>query len=184
MPLLWEKSVGDSMEIVENIKTILETLVALGILIAGFSGFKLFKYKINSEDRRLYLENCITVRKTLGKILQHGNADLINVETLSLAYQNALLYLDSEISDFVKEVLDFTTELHVCCKQNNPVGEVKTQNAEKIGEILSTLDKYNKKSIEIYRHHIVSEPIKDIKNWFKKINPLSNFRINKSKAKS
>lgn len=172
------------MEIVENIKTILETLVALGILIAGFSGFKLFKYKVNSEDRRLYLENCITVRKTLCKILKHGNADLTNVETLSLAYQNALLYLDSEISDFVKEVLDFTTKLHVCCMQNNPVGEVKTQNAEKIGEILSTLDKYNKKSIEIYRHHIVSEPLKDIKDWFAKRNPLLHLITDKPKTKS
>lgn len=183
MPLLWEKSVGDSMEIVENIKTILETLVALGILIAVFSGFKLFKYKINSEDRRLYLENCITVRKTLGKILQYGNADLTNIETLSLAYQNALLYLDKRISDFISEVLDLVTELHVCCIQNNPVGDRRTQNAKKIEEILSALDKYNKKSIEIYRHHIVSEPLKDIKDWFAKRNPLLHLITNKPKTK-
>ena len=55
------------MEFWENAKTILETLVALGILVAGFSGFKLFKYKVNSEDRKLYLENCLVVRKVLGK---------------------------------------------------------------------------------------------------------------------
>lgn len=172
------------MEFWENAKTILETLVALGILVAGFSGFKLFKYKVNSEDRKLYLENCLVVRKVLGKILQYSNADLEDVETLSIAYQNALLYLDKEISDFISEVIDLVTELHVCCIQNNPIGDKRTQNAEKIGKILSALDKYNKKSIDVYRHHIVSEPIKDFKNWFKKINPLSHLRTNKPKAKS
>ena len=156
------------MEFWENAKTILETLVAFGILIAGVSGFKLFKYKVNSEDGKLYLENCIAVRKILGKISQYSNADLKDVETLSIAYQNALLYLDKEISDFISEVLDLVTELYVCCIQNNPVGDEKTQNAEKIGEVLSALDKYNKKSIDVYRHHIVSEPLKDFKNWFKK----------------
>ncbi len=172
------------MEFWENAKTILETLVAFGILIAGFSGFKLFKYKVNSEDRKLYLENCLSVRKVLGKITQYSNADLKDVDTLSIAYQNALLYLDKEISDFISEVLDLVKKLHVCCIQNNPVGAKRTQNAEKIGEILSALDKYNKKSIDVYRHHIVSEPLKDFKNWFKKINPLSYLRTNKPKTKS
>ena len=58
------------MEYWENIKTILETLVASCILIASLQGFKLFKYKINSEDRKLYLENCLAVRKVLGKYIK------------------------------------------------------------------------------------------------------------------
>lgn len=172
------------MEIVENIKTILETLVALGILIAGISGFKLFKYKVNSEDRKLYLENCIAVRKVLGKIYENGVADTNDVNTLSIAYQNALLYLDKEISDFVKKVADLVISLHVITiSPELPVGEERTKLAEKMGHILSELDECNKQSIEIYRHHIVSEPIKDFKNWFKKINPLSHLRTDKPKTK-
>lgn len=173
------------MEFWENAKTILETLVALGILVAGFSGFKLFKYKVNSEDRKLYLENCLVVRKVLGKILQYSNADLEDVETLSIAYQNALLYLDKEISDFVKKVSDLVISLHVMTiSPELPVGEERTKLAEKMEHILSELDECNKQSIEIYRHHIVSEPIKDFKNWFKKINPLSHLRTNKPETKS
>lgn len=160
------------MEIVENIKTILETLVALGILVAGFSGFKLFRYKVNSEDRKLYLENCLAVRKILGKIFQNGVADSDDVNTLSIAYQNSLLYLDTEISDFVKRVLDLVISLHVISiSPELPVGEERTKLARKMGNILAELDKCNSTSIEIYRHHIVSEPIKDIRNWiFGKIN--------------
>lgn len=60
------------MEFWENAKIILETCVAFGILIAGVSGFKLFKYKVDSEDRKLYLENCNIVRKVLGKICNMG----------------------------------------------------------------------------------------------------------------
>ncbi len=169
----------------ENAKTILETLVALGILIAGFSGFKLFKYKVNSEDRKLYLENCLAVRKVLGKIYENGVADNNDINTLSIAYQNALIYLDKEISDFVKKVSDLVISLYgINISPELPVGEERTKLAEKMKHILLELDECNKQSIEIYRHHIVSEPIKDFKNWFKKIKPLLHLRTNKPKAKS
>lgn len=173
------------MEFWENTKIILETFVAFGILVAGCSSFKLFKYKVDSEDRKLYLENCLAVRKVLGKIHERGVADINDVNTLNIAYQNALLYLDKEILDFVKKVSDLVIALHVInVSPELPVGDEKTKLAKKMANILKELDEYNTKSFEIYRRHIVSEPIKDIKNWFKKINPLSNFRINKSKAKS
>lgn len=158
------------MEYWENIKTILETLVASCILIASLQGFKLFKYKINSEDRKLYLENCLAVRKVLGKIYQKAIADSSDVNTLSIAYQNSLLYLDKDISKFVKEVLDLVILLHVISiSPELPVGEERTQQAEKMGQILKQLGKYNNKSIDIYRHHIISEPLKDLKRWLQKI---------------
>ena len=173
------------MEFWENAKTILETLVAFGILIAGFSGFKLFKYKVNSEDRKLYLENCLAVRKVLGKIYENGVADNNDINILSIAYQNALIYLEKEISDFVKKILDLVTQLSLIeISQEFPKGEERKKLTEQMKQILLTLDECNKQSIEIYRHHIVSEPIKDFKNWFKKINPLSHLRTNKPKAKS
>lgn len=173
------------MEFWENTKIILETFVAFSILVTGCSGFKLFKYKVGSKNRKLYLENCLAVRKVLGKIHERGVADINDVNTLNIAYQNALLYLDKEISDFVKKVSDLVIALHVInVSPELPVGDEKTKLAKKMANILKELDEYNTKSFEIYRRHIVSEPIKDLKNWFKKRNPLSNFRINKSKAKS
>lgn len=172
------------MEFWENTKIILETFVAFGILVAGCSGFKLFKYKVDSEDRKLYLENCLAVRKVLGKIHERGVADINDVNTLNIAYQNALLYLDKEISDFVKKVLDLIIALHVInVSPELPVGDERTKLAKKKGNILKELDEYNTKAFEIYRHHIVSEPLKDIKDWFAKRNPLSHLITNKPKAK-
>lgn len=154
------------MEFWENAKIILETCVAFGILIAGVSGFKLFKYKVDSEDRKLYLENCNIVRKVLGKILQYGHAELCDVENLQLAYQNALLYLDKDISAFILKVLEIVIQLHILqASPELPIGEEKTKKAEEIGKLIKEVDKLNKQSIGIYRKHIIFEPT----GWFKNI---------------
>ena len=102
----------------------------------------------------------------MGKILQYGHAELCDVENLQLAYQNALLYLDKDISAFILKVLEIVIQLHILqASPELPIGEEKTKKAEEIGKLIKEVDKLNKQSIGIYRKHIIFEPT----GWFKNI---------------
>ena len=149
------------MESVENIKTILETICCLGVILTAIFALPVFKYKMGAEERKLYLENANKVREVLGFVFQSGRIDDSNLAKLGVALQEASLYLNKDIVEFIDEIHKSLIRLFVIQLKLDKleVGNERTKLCNEMEKILNSMDNYSKESISIYRKHIVQEPI-------------------------
>ena len=149
------------MELVENFKLILETLSLLGGIFAVLYALPFFKYKIGTEERKLYLDNANKVREVLGFVYQNARIDDVNIAKLGIALNEASLYLNRDIVVFIDEIHKDLIRLFVIQLklEKLEVGEERTKLCKEMDNILVGLGDCASKSIAIYRKHIVHEPM-------------------------
>lgn len=159
------------MEWIENIKTILEAICCFGVILTAIVALPVFKYKVGAEERKLYLENANKVREVLGYVFQSGRIDDSNLAKLGVALQEASLYLNKDIVEFIDEIHKSLIRLFVIQLKLDKleVGDERTKLCDEMEKILNSMDNYSKESIAIYRKHIVHEPVDKIINVVKRL---------------
>ncbi len=167
------------MEIISDIKIILEALSSLGILITAIIAIMAFKFKLGADERKLYINNANKVREVLGFVFRSGIIDDANLTKIGIAFQEASLYLNKDIVEFIDKIQELLIDLFVIQLQLNglEVGEKRTELCNKMKVILKKLGSYNKALISKYRKHIVSEPIVIFQDV---VSRIKDFRNNKS----
>ena len=163
---------GCKMKWLQAIKLVVETLCSLSILIAAVIACMTFKFKLGVDERKLYLDNAKKVRKVLSNMVKYARIEDEYLVQISIAFEEASLYLNKDIVDFIDEIRKSLIRLY-CIKiesTNLPVGEKRSKLSGEMSDILTKLVDYSKDSIIIYRKHIVSEPLKIFYSVQKKIN--------------
>lgn len=171
------------MKWLQAIKLVLEALSSLSILIAAVIACTTFKFKLGVDERKLYLDNANKVRDVLGFVYREGKIDDANLGKIGIAFEEASLYLNKDIVDFIDEIRESLIRLF--CIQleltNLPVGEKRSKLCEEMGDILKKLGDYSKESTMIYRRHIVSEPLEVFYKVKKKLNNFKEEKIHDRK---
>lgn len=166
------------MNWLQTIKLVLEALSSLSILIAAIIACTTFKFKLGVDERKLYLDNANKVREALGFVYREGKIDDANLDKISIAFEEASMYLNKDIVDFIDEIRKSLIRLY--CIQleltDLPTGEKRSKLCDEMGDILIKLGDYSKDSTVIYRKHIVSEPLKAFYKVKKKINDFKKKR--------
>ena len=172
------------MKWLQAIKLVLEALSSLSILIAAVIACTTFKFKLGVDERKLYLDNANKVRDVLGFVYREGKIDDANLGKIGIAFEEASLYLNKDIVDFIDEIRESLIRLF--CIQleltNLPVGEKRSKLCEEMGDILKKLGDYSKESTMIYRRHIVSEPLEVFYKVKKKLNDFKKEKIQDIKS--
>jgi len=151
-------------------KSIIELISSISILIAAIIGANAFKYKHDSSIRDLYVENCQKIREVLGYVFAKGNINDEMQNQAKCAYQEASIYLHSDIVDFTKTIFDLLCdlEMYVDELEDLPVGPERSKIAKLKRDVTKQLYELNKKSMNVYRQHIVQDSIfKKIGEWLK-----------------
>lgn len=99
------------IKIISDIKIILETLSSLGILITAIIAIMAFKFKLGAEERNLYINNANKVREVLGFVVKNGRIDGANLPKIGIAFQEASLYLNKDIVEFIDEIRELLIRL-------------------------------------------------------------------------
>lgn len=170
---------GCKMKWLQAIKLVVETLCSLSILIAAVIACTTFKFKLGVDERKLYLDNANKVREVLGFVYREGNIDDANLCKIGIAFEEASLYLNKDIVDFIDEIRKSLIRLY-CIRlelKDLPVGEKRSKLCDEMGTILIKLGDYSKESIIIYRKHIVSEPLEVFYKVKKKLNDFKKENI-------
>lgn len=136
-------------------------LCYLGVVVAAIFALPVFKYKVGAEERKLYLENANKVREVLGFVYQTGRIDDTNLAKLGVALQEASLYLNKDIVEFIDNIHTSLTRLFVIQLKLDKleVGDERNKLCSEMETILVNIGNCANEAITIYRRHIVHEPI-------------------------
>jgi len=154
----------------EVFKSFIELLSSIFFLFAAIIGANAFMYKHDSSIRDLYIENCKKIREVLGYVYRSGN---INPEMHNLAkeaFQEASIYLHADIIKFTDDVLMLLIKVNCCQSKLDglEVGPKRSLVCNNQAQYLIELDELNKKSMDVYRKHIVQDSMfKKAKEWLK-----------------
>lgn len=149
-------------------KDFFELLSSIFFLIAAIIGMSAFKYKYDSNTRDLYIENSKKIREVLGYIISYGKINPEMYNQARIAFQEASLYLHSDIIAFTEKVLDLIIELEKYGSQleDLKVGEKRSKIVHLEAKVKEQLWNLNKEALNIYRKHIVQSPIGKLKIWW------------------
>ena len=173
------------MKWLQAIKLVLEALSSLSILIAAIIACTTFKFKLGVDERKLYLDNANKVREVLGFVYREGNIDDANLCKISIAFEEASLYLNKNIVDFIDKIRESLIRLY-CIQlelKDLPVGEKRSKLCDEMGDILIKCGDYSQESTMIYRRHIVSEPLEVFYKVKKKINDFKKEKNTQNKKR-
>lgn len=172
------------MKWLQAIKLVLEALSSLSILIAAIIACTTFKFKLGVDERKLYLDNANKVREVLSNVMKYARIDDGHLVQIGVAFEEASLYLNKDIVDFIDEIRESLIRLF--CIQleltDLPVGEKRSKLCEEMGDILKKLGDYSRESTMIYRRHIVSEPLEVFHKVKKKPNDFRKEKIQDIKS--
>lgn len=163
------------MEMTKSIIDLLSSFCVLGgVLLAAYKAIALFNYKYDAEIRNMYIENCRNVRNIMGKIMITGVIDESDCEEIKRNLQDAMLFLHEDVVKFVSQVYNVITslkdnEITLEDTYDEPVRKIKIERSE---IARNTLVELNKKSLLVYRKHIVKDGLTSEK--FKKILNIEN----------
>lgn len=164
------------IQIISNIKIIFEALSSLGILITAIIAITAFKFKLGAEERKLYIDNANKVREVLGFVFSYGIIDDVNLTKIGVAFQEASLYLNKDIVEYIDKIRTLLVRLFGIQLQLNglKVGEQRSKLCNEMEAILNKIDDYDKELIAKYRKHIVSEPVAIFQDVVNKVKDFKN----------
>ena len=136
-----------------------------------------FKSKCNSDERNIYINNANKIRKIIALIIEKDFIENDCINELKFIYHEAKLCLNKEIVEFTNDILTLVIKL-----QKIQIELSIKIDDERMGQLLNNkedimnrLNYYNNISLDIYRKCIVSEPINDLKEFFKNFINKSNY---------
>ncbi len=163
------------IELAKSIIDLISSIFILGgIIWAAYKAVALFNYKYDAEIRNMYIQNCKNVRKIMGKVMTTGIVDESDCEEIKRNLQDAMLFLHEDVVNFTFQVYNVITSLkdNIITLEDTFDASVKKEKAEKIYKARNRLVDLNKKSLSIYRKHIVKDGLTSEK--FKKILDIKN----------
>lgn len=174
---------GYRMKYINEIKLISDILSNLSIMIAAIIACTTFKFKLGVDERKLYLDNANKVRKVLSNVIKHSRIEDEHLTQIGIAFEEASLYLNKDIVDFIDEIRKSLIRLY-CIRlelTNLPVGEKRSKLSDEMSDILIKCIDYSQESTMIYRRHIVSEPLEIFNSVKKKLNNFKEEKIHDRK---
>lgn len=139
------------------IKTILEILSNLSIVVAAIIACTTFKFKLGVDERKLYLDNANKVSEVLSNVITYAKIENEYLAQINNAFEEASLYLNHDIVDFIDKIRKSLINLYNI--QNNSTNLQSKEECNKhCKEELIKIWDYLYDSTIIYRKHIVSEP--------------------------
>ncbi len=169
---------GINIDFWTNAKTITEFLLSFTLLFSTCTAIFMYKFKLGADERKLYTENAQTVRKVLLEIVHTAVVKDDDIFTLKRALLDAQLYLDKNIVDYIEEILNVSidTSLIQGKMENVPQNEYRKILCSQDAENKIKLAKAIVKLPDLYRKHIVSDPI------ITKLPIINRFTRNKKKG--
>jgi len=158
------------------INTIMNIFIILGAIYACF----IFKYKHETDIRKLYIDNCKKVEIVLSEFFHTGDIKPESQNILFEAYREAALYLHKDIVNLLGNIKKCIIRMEVLKYKLEPENDINKREilCNELYELDVKLSEYNNERIELYRKHIIKDglDIKKLQNKFGKF-----FKNNKSK---
>ena len=148
------------MELAKSIIELISSICVLGgVIWMAYKAVALFHYKYDAEIRNMYIENCRNVRNIMGKVMTTGEIDEFDCEGIKINLQDAMLFLHEDVVKFVSQVYNIITSLkdNKISLEDTFEGPDRKIRIEKREVARNTLVDLNRKSLLIYRKHIVKD---------------------------
>ncbi len=150
------------MELAKSVIDLISSIFILGgIIWATYKAVALFNYRYDSEIRKMYIDNCKSIREIIGRVMISGVVTTNDYEEVKEVFQNSVLFLHKDVVDFTFQVYNViaTIEYNEIDLADAYDDNIRKEKAEKICNARNKLVDLNKKSLIIYRKHIVNDGI-------------------------